>query len=605
VRAALVAVALTACAHEVRPPVVVPAPPPPPPPVVHVAAPLWPVPMRVMTWTPAGVLQVGELPGAAVPTTPWYVEPEVPLTPKTFARVVAAVRSEHVPGLSLRGQRVDAAQLGALRDLPELTALVLDDSDVDGDALAQTQLDLHRLYLAHTAVDDSHLVALLARQPHLEVLALEGCDVGDPTARAAAALPALVAINFNSTHLTDYGGSALGALANLQIADLGHTRVAAQTVAALAPLALRQLFLDHTSVGRELSTLGMLAPSLEQFDVSSLASYHPTDADLSWLTTAPHLIEIGVSDSTVHDAFVLAVATAPGLRTFRLGNTKITPKAIHALAKLTALEELDLGDTPVDDASAAAILAFPHLRVLRLDHTPITDTGLAVATPSPALVELYVSRDAVGDTGLALISALPNLVGLGIGETRAGDATLVRVAALKQLRTLVATNSSASVEQLARVAALPHLERLYLDETRTDDTVIATLGKNHGLTALHVGSTNVSDEALPQLHLESRLEELAIGDTRVTGRAISDLAAWPRLTQLSLLGLAIDDDDVLQISNRRALVTLDLSSTDVQDLSPLEYLHELETLGLQSTRLNAAGQAAVRQMARFGVEIVR
>src|SRR6185436_3999629 len=125
-----------------------------------------------------------------------------------LARIVAAMRSEHIPGLSLRGQPV-APWLGELRDLPDLRALLLDGTEVDGAALAAMDVTLARLYLARTAVDDAAIDAVVARHPSLEVLDLEETGVGDPAAKAIAKLGELHAVNLAGTRLTDAGGAAL------------------------------------------------------------------------------------------------------------------------------------------------------------------------------------------------------------------------------------------------------------------------------------------------------------------------------------------------------------------------------------------------------------
>src|SRR5262249_54274604 len=157
-----------------------------------------------------------------------------------------------------------------------------------------------------------------------------------------------------------------------EIADLGSTRVGAKTIAALRGLPLRELFLDHTRVRGEVATLAALAPALVRFDVSNTA-HHPTDAELSWLASAPNLVEAGISGAKVHDALALAIARLPGLRELRLAGTLVTGTTIRAIAARSDLEEVDLADTPVDDASATAILAAPEMRIVRLDGTPISD----------------------------------------------------------------------------------------------------------------------------------------------------------------------------------------------------------------------------------------
>ncbi|HMG52454.1 MAG TPA: hypothetical protein VK601_03205 [Kofleriaceae bacterium] len=596
-----------ACAGRARPVAVAPAAMPVPiAPAARAAPSPWDgLPVRVMAWTPHGVDQIGELPGELPQPMParWYVEPIARLDEPTLRHLVDVVRGERVPGLSLRNQPV-APWLGALRDLPELGALILDGTGADGAALRAMQLQLTRLYLAHTAIDDAAAAELVERYPGLEALDLEDTAVGDPGARAIAGLAGLHAINLAGTELTDDGGAALGGLAQLEIADLGGTRVGAKTVAALRRLPLHELFLDHTRVRGELATLAVLAPGLVRFEVSNTA-HHPTDQELGWLAGAPQLVEVGVSGSKVHDPLVLALARLPGLRELRVADTEITIAAVRAIAARRDLEEVDLGGTPVDDASAAALLAAPELRILRLDDTSIGDAALAGA-PGPRLTQLFLTRTSVGDAGLAVLDQLPRLVALGLGHTAIGDATLARIARLDQLHTLVLSRVAVAPAALAaRLGALRLLERLYLDQTHADDAVLAALGsaRDH-LRVLHLSGSDVSDDGVAALRELGELDELTVGDTRMHG-AIAELSAWPRLRTLSLIGLDVTDRVLPLLAARRSLVTLDLSATEIRDPSPLAALPRLRMLGLAQARLSPAGLAAVKRLAARGVEIVR
>ena len=609
---ALAVTVLAACAHA--------TPAPPPSPIPHAAPPVpvvvatppaapispWPVPMRVMVWTPDGVQQIGELPGSPPATLPalWYVEPARRIDRAAFDRIVAALATEHVPGLSLRDQPA-AAWLGELRDLPELVALVLDDTSVDAAALKTLDLPLRRLYLARTEADDTALAALAARPAlaGLEVLDLEDCPITDRGAAALAAFKKLIAINLSGTRITDKGGAALGALSKLSIVDLGETKVGLRTVNALRPLALTELFLDRTYVGREVATLGGYAPGITRFDVSSLQIYKPTDADLAWLASAPNLTEVGLSGARVHDKLVEAIASAPRLRRLRIAGTPITLPTIQSIAKRTHLEQVDLAETPIDDASAAALIATPGMRVVRLDHTGITDAALRV-TPSAELTELYVSRTKVTDAGLELLSATPKLEALGAGEVGAGDVTIARIAKLTSLHTLVLSQARASSSALAALAALRDLERLYLDNTHADDATLVALAGLTTLRALHLANTDVSEESLPMLRNFTQLDELTLGDTRMHA-GIADLSAWPQLRTLSLTGLDLTDPAALALAQRKSLVTLDVSATEIKDLSAFTALPHLRTLGVVGLRLTADGTAAVKQLTAKGVEVVQ
>jgi hypothetical protein len=602
----LAVMAVAGCAHQAAKPAVPPQPPRaevvPPAPVA--VSPWAALPVRVMTWTPHGVQQIGEWPGVVPQPLPerWYVEPIAKLDEAALGRLVGLVRSEHVPGLSLRSQPV-APWLGALNDVPEMGALLLDGTGVDGPALAAMQLSLTRLYVARTAIDDAAVAALVERYPGLEALDVEDTAVGDAAARAIGKLTGLHAVNLAGTQISDAGGAELGSLAQLEIADLGSTRVGRKTIAALRKLPLHELFLDHTRVRGEVATLAALAPGLVRFDVSSTA-HHPTDQELAWLATAPSLVEVGISGAKVHDALALALAKRPGLRELRMAETAITGATIRAIAARADLEEVDLADTPVDDASAAALLAGPGMRIVRLDGTPISDAALA-GPAGPRLVELFLSRTAVGDRGIAFLDGAPRLTALGLGHSNIGDGALDRIAKLSALRTLVLSNVHVPPEALAKLASLRAIERLYLDQVHVNDAVLAALAPARDtLRVLHLAGSDVSEDGLDALHAFGELEELTIGDTRMHA-GIADLSAWPRLRTLSLVGLELTDRVLPSIAAHPTLAILDLSATEIRDPSPLAALPHLRTLGVAQTRLSPAGVAAIKRFAARGVEVVR
>jgi Leucine-rich repeat (LRR) protein len=589
---------LASCAH----PVVrtLPAPEPPPAPVVKTS--LWPVPVRVMTWTSDGIVQVGELPDHPPPApldVPWFVEPTKQLDEHGFAKLIVALRSEHVPGLSLRGQPV--LPLAKLTEVPELTALVLDDTPTDDDDLAELHLALKRLYLQHTRVSDAGVAVLVTRDPQLEVLDLEGCAVGDPAITAIVALANLHALDLAGTRITDTGGAALGALHQLEILDLGKTKVAARTIAAIRPLALRELFIPQTLVGPEIATLGGYAPGIVRFDASSLASeYKPSDADVAWLANAPNLVEAALSEAKVDDKIAIPIAALPHLRELRLAATKITNAAVKKIATRTELHELDLADTPVDDASAAAMLAFPELHMLRLDGTPIGDAAFTV-TPGAKLTELYISSTKISDTGAQILDRLPHLVALGLGTTKIGGATIERIAKLRDLRTLVLAKTR--TDKLDLLGDLHALEQLFLEDTWLGDAELAKLSALDKLRVLHVEQTNVSDESLDVLRGFTRLEELTIGDTQVSAAVLA--IDWPRLHTWSLLGLQLRDADLAALAHHASLIALDLTATEITDPTALAVLPNLRVLGLAETRLSKAGLDGVKRLEARGIEIKR
>lgn len=601
------ALLLVACSHPKPPvaPVQRPEPAKTQPPKAESAR--WPVAVRVMTWSGNGIEQLGTLPDAPPATYPplWFIEPIGKLDADGFAKLVQIIREDKIPGLSLHGQAVSL--LGALVELPDLKALVLDDLPLLSSDLVFTLPALERLYLARTQLDD-RAVDAIKRHDKLRVLDVEDTALTDAGLAKLVGLE-LHALNVAGTRITDTGGVALGKFPKLAILDAGGTKIAAKTIDAISKLALTELFIDHTFVGKEIAKLAPFAPGIVRFDASSLATYKPTDADVEWLAKAPFLVEVGLSNAKVHDKLVLALVAKPNLKELKLASTEISA-AIPAIAKLTKLEEVDLANLPVDDAAGSALLAMPRMRVLRLDGTKITDAAMkgpgpgAELIPSPALIELYVSKTKVTDAGMAILDATPKLEALGLADLGVTEVTLARIVKLRALHTLVLSKAGAAPMSLAKLGTLTDLGRLYLDDTRADDDTIAAFTKLTGLRALHLAGTQISDASLPILRAFRGLDELTLGDTRMT-KAAADLEAWPQLRTLSLFGLALRDAELPSIVRRSSLVTLDLSATDITDPSPLISMPKLRLLGLSNTLLSPQGQSAVGSFATKGIEVVR
>lgn len=599
-------------APAVAPPVVRPAAPPGPRPGDPSP---WPCAMRVLAWTDSGIGQIGELPWSPPPhalITPWYVEPTATLDRAQLVQLVNALREARIPGLSLRGQRV-AAALSELRDLPDLSALVLDDPAIDGralEALSGLGGRLVRLELSGTGIDDAAVAAVVARHPALEVIDLGDTAVGDSAAASLGALPALRDVNLAGTRLTDAGGARLGALAKLEVVDLGRTGVAGKTVAALRGLPLRGVFLGGTQIGKEIATLAALARGLRRFDASGLVGYAPSNADLAWLTGATELVELGLSGSRAGGEFVEAIARLPKLRALRLANTPLSRATILVIAArsqtagLQPLYQLDLAGTIVDDTNAALLLSAPLMRSLRLDDTPITDAALAATEPSVGLLELHLSGTKVTDAGLVLLERVPHLTGLGLARSAIGSQTLARIAKLRALRTLVLSDIRVPVESLRDLGRLTALEGLHLDRTSADDTTVTALAALRYLRVLHLDGTSVSRDSLAILRTLVLLEDLAVGGTRMSA-SIANLDAWPALRTLSLAGLPIGDRDLRSVARRPTLFMLDLSATQVRDPAPLAALPALRGVRLERAPLTPAGVASAKQLAARGIDVAR
>jgi Leucine-rich repeat (LRR) protein len=193
----------------------------------------------------------------------------------------------------------------------------------------------------------------------------------------------------------------------------------------------------------------------------------------------------------------------------------------------------------------------------------INDAALQTAVPilQEAKVQILDLSGAVNLTTLPVLDNLPALVEVDLDRTK--------------------------VEDLNRLRHLTALENLSLQETKVHD-----LEPLHGLSALHnINLYKVGWVDLAPLKALPRLTSLDLGWVYLT-----DLRALESLKTLKSLVLAGTNvrgdlgpkrlDDVSQLAHLTALLSLDLSWTDVRNLAPLSGLTALQSLALKGAGAN-------------------
>ena len=214
---------------------------------------------------------------------PWFVEPTRSSTSMRFAkfdrRAAQRARTRVVVA------RAPALPLAKLTDVPDLTALVLDDTrDRRRRMLAEAHLALKRSISSARELAIRASKALVTREPQLEVLDLEGCAVGDPAVAAIAALANSTRSNLAGTRISGYRRRRARRTAPARDPrsrqDRRSRRDGRRDPSARAARAVHPADL----VGKEIATLGGYAPGTRAVRASSLASeYKPSDADVAWL----------------------------------------------------------------------------------------------------------------------------------------------------------------------------------------------------------------------------------------------------------------------------------------------------------------------------------
>jgi hypothetical protein len=320
----------------------------------------------VRRWRETGIDTLGPYPAAVAQLAAgeaWFIEPEGPLPADQLLTLLDDVVAWKVPGLSLRAQVLPPGWLEHLRPATALTALDLSHTNTGDAELLALPAGLTRVYLAGTAVTDASAASWTAR-PQLEVVDLGDTRVADATLEALRGARGLKALALAGTRISDASAGVLASFGALVILDLNRTRTGRLTAAAVGQLRLRELYLGDTDAAAAAGQLSPLATTLTTLDLSGGAA---GDAQLGWLGRAVHLRELYLGDTAAGDATVRALARLPALRVVELTGVPASAAALATLAQSATLEDLDLADTLAGEPLVTALLGRATLRRLRLD----------------------------------------------------------------------------------------------------------------------------------------------------------------------------------------------------------------------------------------------
>jgi hypothetical protein len=179
--------------------------------------------------------------------------------------------------LNARNSEFDDEGLAALKDLPKLTALLLDNTKITDVGLAHLgQIDrLEHLSLTGTTISDKGL-RHLRNLKGLKYLDLTATHLTDEGLEVLLSLPQLEHLFVADTEITDAGAEVLGSLSQLVLLDLSGTDISDEGLKALGQLRkMTNLFLRDTSV---------------------------TGPGLRYIAGLPQVMEIDLTRSAISDA---------------------------------------------------------------------------------------------------------------------------------------------------------------------------------------------------------------------------------------------------------------------------------------------------------------
>ena len=314
-------------------------------------------------------------------------------------------------------------------------------------------------------------------------------------------------------------------------------------------------------------------------------------SDLTGLEHCTDLTDLSLSYNQIDDVSPL-VGLINLTRLWLEGNQIID---VSPLANLTTLTELFLGRNQISDISALADLTnltFLHLgkgrnqisdispiaNLTKLTHLNLGGNQISDISPLSSLTELTFLR--IFENQISDLSALENLTKLNhlhLGVNRISDVS--PLANLTSLRLLDLWGNGMS--DISPLAGLTDLESLHLSYNQISD--ISPLANLTSLTELSVPRNPVSDIS-PIANL-TNLRALW-----VTIDSVNDIPLLLDFTNLTELGLHIRQirhEELSRLADvRDVLVSLDLDSNQISNISPLATLTNLTDLRLWRNKIS-------------------
>lgn len=369
---------------------------------------------------------------------------------------------------------------------------------------------------------------------------------------------------------------------------------------------------DELKNAEKVEVLGKLYPvgtSSLVLDSAGLVS-----ADLEELRQLYSLSNLSLADNEISD--ISALSSLGGLTTLNLSHNKITD--ISALTALTGLRTLYLDGNPVSDLSplcdAASLTslsikgidvtgemieqlskALPNCAIqsdtaqeknmdisfggvtFKNDVTTLSLSGMGIHDISALaccteLESLDISGNEISD--LSPLMNMPKLSWLDVSYNKLGDVkTLMGMSELKFLNA-----SGNNILSTTPLGMMTGLQELYLDGNPIND--FSGLRKMKSLKKLGLSNTGITDNELVYLEGLGQLVTLNVSDNdALTGEGIDNLQAKINPCEIthSKLNYSID---FMGHAVKSTSTELDLTGTGISDISPMQFMPELENVML-------------------------
>ena len=313
-------------------------------------------------------------------------------------------------------------------------------------------------------------------------------------------------------------------------------------------------------------------------------------SDLAPIRNLTELIELDFSNTQLND--ISALKYSDKLTRLKFNHTPVSD--ISVLERMTKLEQLDISETSVSEYGVLSNLI--SLKNLSVEGTDIDN--LSPIDSLANLTDLNVSRTQVEN--VAPLRGLKNLAVLNLDSTKVSF--IQPLSELSNLRILHANNTL--ITDLNALQELPHIERIYCDQTKVNRSMAdAFMASRKGVLVIYdskdlkgwwnslpvtwqkVLSDAAKTGSVPtneELAKITNLDSINISENGL----VSDIDALERLQKLqSLIVRGTQIKSLLPLQEHKLIRTLDISNTDVTDISVVRRFSNLTVLKADNSQI--------------------
>lgn len=401
-------------------------------------------------------------------------------------------------------------------------------------------------------------------------LALDGLGIKNENLQEILQLYALSNLSLADNEISDIQPlTALGGLSTLNLS--GNSISDISSITALS--SLRTLYLDYNPV-TDLSPLY----SLTGLANLSIKGIEITENELAALSAALPGCAIH-SETAVEDVLDIAM----GGLTFKSNVTSLDLSGqgltdISAISSCTDLEKLNLSGNQLTDLSP--LMNLPKLQWLNISYNSISDLRPIMGLKSLRYVD--ASFNSIAST--AAVGTMTGLTELNISYNEISDFSGLKN--LSNLKTLSIKGTGLNDDALGYLIYLRNLTRLEID----DNFAISGEAVMDMMKILE-GCVLSNSELVFSMDVEGHKVRTDTVELDLSAQGITDISGLGNVGCLEKLNLSQNSISNIYIfehtNSRLTLKELNLSGNEIEDISALSLLINVEVLDLSSNRINS------------------